>query len=73
VVYVPAELMRDWQGGIDNLDRLRDSNPDLLSAQFLNDKFLRQLRRGEVRQALLSRASAIRGAVEHLEDDELAV
>jgi hypothetical protein len=73
VVYVPAELMRDWQGGIDNLDRLRDSNPDLLSAQFLNDKFLIQLRRGEVRQALLSRASAIRGAVEHLEDDELAV
>ncbi|MGL3211122.1 DUF262 domain-containing protein [Bradyrhizobium sp. BR 1433] len=73
VVYVPSELMRDWEGGIESLDRLRDYDPQLLETQFLTERFLRQLRRGDVRQALLTRASAIRGAVERLEDDELAV
>jgi len=70
VVYVPSELMRDWEGGIEHLERLREYNPDLLRAQFLTDRFMRQLKKGEVLQAILSRASAIRAAVEHLEGGE---
>lgn len=74
VVYVPSELLRgDWDGGIESLERLRDYDSELLDTQFLTDRFLRQLRRGDVRQALLTRASAIRGAVERLEDNAFAV
>lgn len=65
--------MREWEGGIEHLERLREYNSDLLNAQFITDRFMRQLKKGELLQALLSRASAIRATVEHLESGEVAL
>jgi uncharacterized protein DUF262 len=70
VVYVPSELMRDWEGGISSLNRLVEFYPELIGPQFLSDRFLRHLKRGEIRQALVIRASSIRNAVAQLEYGE---
>jgi hypothetical protein len=70
VVYVPSELMRNWEGGISSLNRLLELHPELIGPQFLSDRFLRHIKRGEIRQALQIRASSIRNSVVHLEYDE---
>jgi hypothetical protein len=70
VVYVPTELMRDWQGDLPSLNRLLERHPELLAPQFLSDRVVRQLKRGEIRQALMSRASSIRNSIAELEYDK---
>lgn len=70
VVYVPAELMRDWRGDLASLDHLLERYPELLAPQFLSDRIVRQLRNGGIRQALLSRASLIRNHIAELEYEE---
>ena len=63
VIYVPSDLARDWTGGVQGLAQMQEMYPDLLEAQFITPTFVRRLKKGEVRQALSSRASAIRVAV----------
>ncbi|WBL79408.1 hypothetical protein I3J27_02995 [Bradyrhizobium xenonodulans] len=65
VVYIPANIFRRLNG---NPLNLYDLDPELLSAQFISRRFLQQIRKGEVRPALVVRASLIRSAADRKSD-----
>lgn len=68
VLYVPPEFVSSWRAGPEDLERAIERFPHLLDAQFMSPRVIRQLKRGEVRQALLSRASSIRMSVDVMQE-----